>query len=437
MTVFGTDGIRGRAGEGLLTPETITGLASGFGIALGGGGVAVARDTRESGGWIRDAVVDGLRGVGADVSDLGVLPTPALSHAIAADSALVGGVMITASHNPWHDNGLKLFGGDGTKASDAVQAASEGAWRAGITPAARRGTTSDRDGASARAAYLESLQGARVDHPIVLDDAAGAAAGVLLEALGEGSDRIALAPAPDGRNINAGIGAVHPEATAARVLESGAWGGIVLDGDGDRIAIVDELGTVHDGDAILGFLAASMQAEGSLRGGAVVGTVMTNGGLEAYLAERGLGLIRTPVGDRHVSAAMIEHGCNLGGETSGHVLTPDRCPTGDGLRVGLHVLRVAAAAGKPLSVLLGGVPRFPSASRKVPDGGHRPPIDRLLGGPQFRPVLDRIGDGGGRPLVRYSGTEPYLRIQVEGPSTDLVEAWADQLAQAAGGVLGG
>ncbi len=438
MSVFGTDGIRGRAGEGLLRPGPLMAIGAAFREAVGPGVMAVARDPRESSDELAAAVIAGL---GAwSVRDLGVLPTPALSWAIAADPDVVGGVMLTASHNPWHDNGIKLFGGDGKKVSDELQDETERIWETSASdpvPDPAGSGLVDPAGATARAAYLETLTGARIERVLVYDDAAGAAAGLLLEALGAGDDRIAVAPAPDGRNINEGVGAVHPEAAAAKVREHGAWGGIVVDGDGDRIMLVDELGAVHDGDAILGLLADRMQAAGTLTGGAVVGTVTTNGGLEQYLKDRDISLVRTPVGDRHVAAKMTALGCNLGGESSGHVLTPDLCPTGDGIRVGLHVLRAADALDRPLSELLGAVPKFPSAKRKVADGGHRPPLPKLLGGPELRPVLDRIATGGGRPLVRYSGTEPYLRIQVEGPSRDLVEAWADSLADAAGGLLGG
>jgi phosphoglucosamine mutase len=445
MGLFGTDGIRGRAGEGMLAPEPLRALGQAFGSALGGGVVAVARDPRESGAAFRSLVLEGLRASGLEVRDLGVLPTPALSWAIAADGALVGGVMITASHNPWYDNGLKFFGGDGKKASDALQERTESLYEelsaagleggAGLAPPASE--DSDRVGNQVRQAYLETLRGPRIDRLLVYDDAAGAAAGLLLEALGGGADRIAVAGDPDGRNINEGVGAVYPEAARLKVLDHGAWAGFVVDGDGDRIMLIDERGTVHDGDAILGFLADRMQTAGTLTGGAVVGTVTTNGGLESYLAHRGLSLVRTPVGDRHVAAAMREHGCNLGGEASGHVLTPDLCPTGDGIRVGLQVLRAADRMDRPLSELLGAVPKFPSARREVPDGGRRPSIDRLLDGPELRPAFDRIAAGGGRPLVRYSGTEPYLRILVEGPSTELVESWANELAAAARAVLGG
>lgn len=436
MSIFGTDGIRGPAGQGLLAPVEVTRLAFAFGRAVSGP-VAVARDTRRSGAMIHGAVVAGLCTAGATVHDLGVLPTPALAWFLAQREELAGGLMITASHNAWPDNGLKFFAADGTKISDSAQAACEAAYdelsqgrvEAAGAPAARIDAHFE-----ARQGYLESLgrSGALSGLTVVVDHASGAAHQVLGVALkASGAATLPLAPRPDGVNINDGVGAVHPEAAAARVVASGAWGGVVVDGDGDRIAIVDEAGRVHDGDAVLGFLAARWQQEGLLAGDVVVGTVTSNGGLELFLNDLGLRLERTPVGDRHVAAAMTRLGANLGGESSGHVLTPDLCPSGDATRVALEVLRRAAALDAPLSELLGAVPRFPSAQRKVA-AGHRPPLESLpaLVGAQEQAHL-ALTPSGGRTLLRYSGTEPVLRIQVEAPHADLVEAWADRLAAAA------
>jgi phosphoglucosamine mutase len=349
--------------------------------------------------------------------------------------------MITASHNPWQDNGLKLFAGDGGKVSDALQGRCEQLYDAGAATGA--GEPDDHLESQdlhdeAFQLYLASL-GCTVPGPptlqgrrVVADTAAGAAFDILPLALtNAGAQVVCCAPAPDGQNINAGWGAVEPAAMAQRVVEEGAWAGVAVDGDGDRIMLADELGRVHDGDAVVGFLAADMQDDGTLRGDRVVGSVTSNGGLEVFLSARGLSLIRTPVGDRNISAAMAEHGLNLGGEGSGHILTPDLCPTGDGTRVALHLLSLAAACGKPLSQLLGQVPSFPAANRKV-RVGTRPPLDTL-------PVLQaavmrcerRLTPIGGRLLLRYSGTEPILRVLVEAPDESLVEECADDLAAAA------
>jgi phosphoglucosamine mutase len=443
MSIFGTDGVRGRAGDGVLTPEGARQIGLAFARVLPGASprVALARDTRESGHWLRDALVAGLTAQGADVEDLGVLPTPALSSWLAERAEADAGVMVTASHNPWQDNGIKLLGPDGRKASDALQDACEQALAEGAPAVAAEGVVVDLS-AEALAWYRASLvagrEGSLTGRLLVADDAAGAAWQVLTPVLEAcGATVIPFAPEPDGRNINDGIGAVHPGKAGELAAARGAWGGVVVDGDADRVQLVDEQGTVHDGDAILGFLAERMTAEGALAGGAVVGTVTTNGGLERFLAERGIGLVRTPVGDRHVAEAMATRGCNLGGEYSGHILMPHLCPTGDGVRVALLVLARAAAEAEPLSVLLGAVPKYPSGYRKVPDGGNRPAVDAILVDPAIAPVLAEVEGAGGRTLLRYSGTEPILRVQVEGQDADLVEAWADRLADATRTILTG
>ncbi len=442
MSIFGTDGVRGRAGEGVLTRDGARRIGLAFARVLPGAcpRVALARDTRESGGWLRDALVSGLVAGGARVEDLGVLPTPALSSWLAERGGTDAGVMVTASHNPWQDNGIKLLGPDGRKASDALQAACEEAL-AGESAPVDAGSVEERaDEALAwyRASLVTGREGSLAGRLLVADDAAGAAWRVLTPALEAcGATVVPLAPEPDGRNINDGIGAVHPQRAGELARERGAWGGVVVDGDADRVQLVDERGSVHDGDAILGFLAERMAVEGSLTGGAVVGTVTTNGGLERFLADRGIGLVRTPVGDRHVAEAMARRGCNLGGEYSGHILMPHLCPTGDGVRTALLVLARAAAEQAPLSALLGAVPKYPSGYRKVPDGGNRPAIDDILAHPAIAPVLSEVEAAGGRTLLRYSGTEPILRVQVEGQDADLVEAWADRLADATGGILRG
>ena len=443
MSIFGTDGVRGRAGDGVLTRDGARRIGLAFARVLPGVSprVALARDTRESGGWLRDALVLGLTEAGADVEDLGVLPTPALSSWLAERVETDAGVMVTASHNPWQDNGIKLLGPDGRKASDALQDACERVLAGGVEAAGAEGVVVDLS-AEALGWYRTSLvagrEGSLRGRLLVADDAAGAAwqvLGPVLEACG--AEVVSLAPAPDGRNINDGIGAVHPGRAGELAAAKGAWGGVVVDGDADRVQLVDERGTVHDGDAILGFLAERMTGEGTLTGGAVVGTVTTNGGLERFLADRGIDLVRTPVGDRHVAEAMARRGCNLGGEYSGHILMPHLCPTGDGVRTALLVLARAAAEDRPLSALLGAVPKYPSGYRKVRDGGNRPAVDEILADPAIAPVLAEVEAAGGRTLLRYSGTEAILRVQVEGQDADLVEAWADRLADATRTILTG
>ncbi|MCO4768788.1 MAG: phosphoglucosamine mutase [Deltaproteobacteria bacterium] len=434
MSLFGTDGVRGKAGVGPLSPEGALALATAFGVTvrsmLGDGAVAIARDTRESGPMLASVVAAGLTSAGCDVIDLGVVPTPALSWWMARTDGLLGGVMITASHNPWFDNGLKLFAADGSKTPDAVQRAAE----------ARLGEVRETDrfgavkGAKVLPDYLESLAGAfagggRLDGRLVVaDSAAGAAFEALpLSLSAAGAEVRRSSPPPTGRNINDGCGAVHPEELAAAVVKHGAWAGVSVDGDGDRVTLVDERGVVHDGDPILGFLADGLLRAGQLAGDVVVGTVTTNSGLERYLADRGVSLLRSAVGDRNVAALMETSGAVIGGESSGHVLTPHLCPTGDGIRVALEVLRQARLADEPLSALLGAIPRDPSSKRSVRVGA-RPALDSL---PPLVALLEEadaaLHAGGARRLLRYSGTEPVLRIQVEGPARGLVDTWADRI----------
>jgi len=448
MSLFGTDGVRGKAGEGVLTSAATGELAFCFAQSLrkdkGEGAplrIALARDTRESGEMLADACALGLRAAGAVVIDLGVLPTPGLSWWLADQGTLEGGIMITASHNPWHDNGLKLFAGNGGKASDDVQACCERLYERGVSTPNRQSqgerlTTNLHE--EAFALYLASLgttlpaTDSLKGRTVVADTAAGAAFEILPQALSlAGADVVTCAPLPDGRNINAGWGAVEPQEMARRVQEEGAWAGVAVDGDGDRVVIADEQGCIHDGDALIGFLATVMQEAGTLRGEQVVGTVMTNGGLEAFLGARGLKLLRTAVGDRNITAAMTTHNLNLGGEASGHVLTPDLCPTGDGTRVALHVLALAAQRQAPLSRVLGEVPSFPSSKRKV-RANSRPPLESLKDLQRVASECElKLTPVGGRLLLRYSGTEPILRILVEGREETLVEECATALEEAA------
>ena len=448
-SMFGTDGVRGPAGQGVLTAleclrlgATLTSLWAGERPSI-----ALARDTRQSGALLASSVAAGISAAGGTPLDFGVLPTPALALLVESLPDCVAGLMITASHNPWPDNGLKFFGADGHKLGNARQEQLEQAYRkardVGEVPGAgcAPGAVEDR-AAWAHAAYVDALVGGarcRLDGlKLVVDHASGAAAAVLPEVLESlGAEVLNVAPVPDGCNINEGTGAVHPQRAAEAVRANAAWGGVVVDGDADRIFLVDEAGTIHDGDAILGALAGAMQAEGALRGGGVVGTVTTGAGLESFLGARGLTLLRTPVGDRHVAEAMDREGFNLGGEASGHVLTPDCCPSGDGTRVAVDVIGRAVSAGQSLAELLGEVPRFPVAHRRV-DAGDRPPLGAL----ESLQVVLREADAAlravdGRQLVRYSGTEPILRVQVEGKDQDRVEAWADRIASAAADAIVG
>lgn len=440
-SIFGTDGVRGRAGQPPLTAEGALHLGAAFAATLptdASRQVLIGSDTRRSGSMLAAALTAGLCAAGADVVDLGVVPTPLLSWYLAHRGGFAGGLVVTASHNPWPDNGVKFFGADGHKLSPAAQDAVEAALAHAAPLEGPPGTRSEHRDEAVRA-WLRDLDAGRAlsGRRILTDAASGAAWGLLAVALeAAGAEVEEISPAPDGSNINEGLGAVHPQALADRVRAAGAWAGVCLDGDGDRVILVDEVGTVHDGDTIVGSLAATWQRQGELRGGCVVGTVNSGGGLAAWLDGLGLELARSAVGDRHVHALMLERGANLGGESSGHILTPDLCPTGDATRVALLLLSGAASHGAPLSEQLGAVPRFPSRMRSVP-AGQRPPLETLADLQAVLRAADaELGAEGGRYLLRYSGTEPILRILVEGPSFELVEAWSDRITDAAGAALG-
>lgn len=443
MTLFGTDGVRGPVGQGVFRPQALLRLGLAIARALREDGVqavAIARDTRQSSPWIASNLASALLAAGIDVEALGVVPTPVLAHHVASHPRLGAGLMVTASHNPFGDNGIKLFSAAGGKVDDRLQSRCE-TYFAGMGP--DDGDTAIRSGTLSRpsveAQWLESLGAGEPLRGLVLvaDGASGAGHTLLVDALRTlGAEVIVSDPSPDGTNINEGRGAVHPEALARRVVAEQAHGGVALDGDGDRVVLVDERGGVHDGDAILGVLAQEGLRKGWLRGGAVVGTVATNGGLEGFLRSLGLRLERTSVGDRYVAERMAAVGANLGGESSGHVLTPDLCPSGDGTRVAVEVLRIAAALGSPLSALLGAIPRFAVEHRKVRTTS-RPPIDQV---PALVAAIAeaerRLQVRGGRTLVRYSGTEPLLRVQVEGADDGLLPVLADAIAQAAQAAIG-
>ncbi|HCP46571.1 MAG TPA: phosphoglucosamine mutase [Deltaproteobacteria bacterium] len=453
MGLFGTDGIRGRAGEGPLSPGSVHRIGQAMGEVLrsasGQTEVVVARDTRESGEAQQAALAAGLEEAGARVIDLGILPTPALSWHLGQAQGLAGGVMITASHNQWHDNGLKLFGSDGAKVADALEDACEarylelveGSGEAELSDTPDPGhARTESQHAQVQEAYLASLTcpSDLTGRSVVVDSAAGATWHTLPAAFRSAGAQVDhISPEPNGRNINHNCGATQPESLAAAVVRQGAWGGVAVDGDGDRLILVDELGAIHDGDIILGVLADAMKQMGLFRGEAVVGTVTTNGGLAEFLKGLDLSLIRTDVGDRHVARRMLQEGCNLGGESSGHILTPDLCPTGDGTRVALWLLGHASQQDQRLSTLMSTVPRYPVANRKV-DARHKPQLSGLSGlQDAVTEVEEALDNRAGSVLLRYSGTEPVLRIRVEGPDGDLVQRCADRLAACAAQALAG
>lgn len=435
--LFGTDGVRGRAGVGPLEPASVERLGLALGDWLHAHGDAgkpalVGGDTRESRGAITRALAAGLARRGIRSIDLGVLPTAALALLID-DYAASCAAVISASHNPAEDNGIKIFTGHGAKFGDGEARWVEERWRTAALPPGPAPELREEhpEGAERYLARL-ALASGRPDLRglvVALDLAHGAAHAVarpLFTRLGA-TVRV-TGDKPDGRNINEGCGSLHPESVAALVMSCGARFGLAVDGDADRSILVDERGAVVDGDGILALMAVDLQERGLLAGNAVVGTVMSNFGLELFLKRRGIGLVRTPVGDRHVSAALKERGLVLGGEPSGHVIFgADLEWLGDGLFTALRVAELLVRRKLELSEALRGFSRAPQVNTQVRVAS-RPELGTVAG---FKEILssseERLGNQG-RIVVRYSGTEPVCRVMVEGADASLVQALADELA---------
>ncbi len=440
---FGTDGIRGRFGREPITPEFMTRLGWAImaqcraGPSRQGTGtqprVVLGRDTRRSGPELERALAAGLTAGGAAVSLLGVLPTPAIAW-FGGEVGAVLSIAITASHNPAADNGVKLLRPDGGKLDDETQALIEAAIAA-PPPAAdvpESAATQRCDDAAARyIAHCIGLEPAPLlaGCKIAVDGANGACFAVAPAVLGAlGADLVTIHAAPDGCNINAGCGSTAPESLSRAVIDHGCDLGIAFDGDGDRLLLVDHQGTVLDGDDLLFILAGERRRRGRL-GGGVVATIMSNYGLELALAERGIELHRTPVGDHHVREALVARGWLLGGESSGHLFCLDRAPTGDALIAALEILSIVTARGRPLAELRRGWQRYPQKMINVPlaarlrhDPLEAPPIRDLVA------AAEAQLNGRGRVILRPSGTEPVLRITVEGADRRQVDELAARLA---------
>ncbi|OYQ24333.1 phosphoglucosamine mutase [Sandarakinorhabdus cyanobacteriorum] len=435
---FGTDGIRGLTNT---TPMTAA-LAMKVGQAaarhfLRGQHihrVVIGKDTRLSGYMMESALTAGFTSVGMDVTLLGPMPTPAvamLTRSMRADL----GVMISASHNPFHDNGIKLFGPDGYKLSDEDEAAIEALLEEEIALAEPRAIGRARRIDDAQGRYIHFAKATfpeqlRLDGlKIVIDCAHGAAYKVAPAALWElGAEVIAMGVAPDGFNINDKVGSTHPKALQLKVLESGADIGIALDGDADRLIVVDERGQVVDGDQLMALIASRAAEAGTLKGGALVATVMSNLGLERFLAGRGVALHRAAVGDRHVLEMMRTSGCNVGGEQSGHIILSDHATTGDGLVAALQVLSALVATGKPASELLHLFDPLPQLLKNVRFNGGAP-----LETAGVKAAIAAAGAalaGSGRLLIRKSGTEPLIRVMAEGEDKALVARVVDDVCAA-------
>lgn len=437
--LFGTDGIRGRANTEPMTAGIALRLGQAAGLMFTRGEhrhrVVIGKDTRLSGYMLEPALTAGFVGAGMDVTLLGPLPTPAvamLTRSLRADL----GVMISASHNAYEDNGIKLFGPDGTKLSDEMELEIEALMESGfsnrLAEAHLLGRAARLDDAAGR--YIEAAKGSfprglRLDGlRIVVDCANGAAYKVAPTVLWElGATVIPVGVAPDGFNINKGCGSTVPEFLCAKVLEHNAHLGIALDGDADRVIIADETGEVVDGDQILALIAQSWHRTGALRGGGIVATVMSNLGLERHLSQFGLQLHRTKVGDRYVAEHMRASGLNVGGEQSGHLILSDFATTGDGLLAALQVLAVLVQQGRPASEVLQVFQPLPQRLKNVRFRGESPLLEVAVQ-TAIRDAEARLA-GTGRVLIRESGTEPLVRVMAEGEDSQVIKDVVDGLCE--------
>jgi phosphoglucosamine mutase len=435
---FGTDGIRGRTNEAPMTAELAmrVGQAAGAHFLRGDHRhrVVIGKDTRLSGYMMESALVAGFTSVGMDVILFGPIPTPAvalLTHAMRADI----GVMISASHNPYQDNGIKLFGPDGYKLSDEDEAAIEAALDKPPRLAAPEAIGRAQRIEDARGRYIHAVKSTFPDNRgleglrIVIDCAHGAAYNVAPAALWElGADVIAIGVSPDGTNVNDGVGSTAPEALQKKVLETRADIGIALDGDADRLIVVDERGSIVDGDQIMALIATSWQRRGLLKGGGIVATVMSNLGLERHLEAAGLTLCRTAVGDRYVLEAMRREGFNVGGEQSGHLILSDYGTTGDGLVAALQVLAEMVESREPASKLLSCFEPLPQKLQNVRFKSGQP-----LETDGVRAAIAAAEEklaGTGRLVIRKSGTEPLIRVMAEGEDPSLVSSVVEDVCEA-------
>jgi phosphoglucosamine mutase len=436
--LFGTDGVRGTAGAYPLDPPTVRRIGAALVRALGAATSGnlpprflVGRDTRESGEWIEAELAHGASGEGAVVTSAGVVPTPAVAY-LTRTAGFDAGVVISASHNPFEDNGIKVFSGRGEKFTERVERGIEEivadpAW------SAQGGKAGSVLRADLVGAYLDHLRGvlpqaaALEDIHLAVDCANGATTAVAPELFTRlGMTTTVIANHPDGRNINLACGSTHPEWLSQTVLEHGCSMGVAFDGDGDRAIFVDEHGAIVNGDAVLLICAAQLQREGRLTGGAVVATVMSNIGLELALRARGIDLVRSPVGDKYVMEEMLARGLSLGGEQSGHIIFSDYLFTGDGLCTALYVLRTMAMTGRSLSALAADLTTYPQVLLNV---RVRDKVDLETVAPvaaAMRRVEARVA-GQGRLVIRYSGTEPLLRVMIEGRDQHEIRAWAQEL----------
>jgi len=440
-SLFGTDGVRGRANTSPMTAEIVMRIGMAAGQVFNRGDhrhrAVVGKDTRLSGYMIEQALTAGFLSVGMDVLLLGPLPTPAVGFLTRSMRADVG-VMISASHNPYEDNGIKLFGPDGFKLSDAVEAEIEALVE---QPSSVRlaepkavGRAKRLDDAEGR--YIEAVKSSarrRLDLSglkIVVDCAHGAAYKVAPTVLWElGAEVVPIGVAPDGFNINGNCGSTHPKLLQEQVLAHRADLGIALDGDADRVVLVSEKGHVIDGDQLMAAIAERWRRDGRLAGGGVVATVMSNLGLERFVCERGLTLVRTQVGDRYVLERMRADGFNLGGEQSGHIIMTDHATTGDGLMAALQALSALLKSRKPASEAFRAFEPVPQLLKNVRVRDATAALEAAAVVAAIAAAEKELGQGG-RILVRKSGTEPLIRVMAEGDDSELVRHVVDRIIEA-------
>ena len=449
--LFGTDGIRAVAGESPLDQNTIfaCGLALGHSLRKMAAEpkVILGRDTRESGPWIAATLAAGLRETGVRVESAGVITTPAVAF-LARTHGFQAGVVISASHNPWRDNGIKLFGGDGFKLADAVELAMEDEILHHAAEMEIQGATHDTatrtvvdDNAAFKADYIQflidcvpglSLAGLR----IVADCANGASAAVAPELFRRlGGEVVLLNINPDGRNINLNCGALHPELVAAEVSARGADLGLTFDGDADRCMLAGTKNNIINGDAILLMAARDLKARGLLTGDLVVATTMSNMGLEAALKRSGIRMLRAPVGDRYVLEQMLKNSAALGGEQSGHILLPHLATTGDGLLTALVILDLIARSGKSIDELTAGLKVFPQVIVNV-KVREKKPLESIPAVVAAIRAAEAELEDSGRVVIRYSGTEALARVMIEAESEEAMTRHANAIADAIRSELG-
>lgn len=440
---FGTDGIRGEVGTSPMTVDFALHLASAAArvLAPNGGKVLIGKDTRVSGYMFESALEAGFVASGVDVLLTGPLPTPAIAH-LTKKLGTGFGIVISASHNPYYDNGIKFFGADGEKLSDALEEAIEDCLDETPVTRASRALGRATNAEFARDEYMDFCRASIPDGmtfedlKIVVDASHGAGYKVAPRVIADlGADVVPVGCSPNGRNINEGCGSTRPDLLKLTVGGVRAHVGLALDGDGDRVVMVDERGNLVDGDQLLYILSCDRLESGTLLG-PVIGTVMSNLGLELALRERGVDFRRAKVGDRHVHAMLKAHGGTLGGETSGHVICLDKTTTGDGLVTALQVLAVMRRTGRSLSDLAGGMPQLPQHMINVRVSEPADPDEA----PEIRDAVEEarlaLGERG-RVVLRASGTEPVIRVMVEGEDGDQVRVLAARLAESVRAALGG